>query len=406
VIAVKSIPHPMPDRGQSSAVEADPTAQAIVDQCLEAAVQQRASDVHIEPQNEKLLFRMRIDGMLKVWKEVPIELHLQVLARLKIMAKLDISDKRRPQDGRFTLTTKSGMRDYRIATAPMLEGEKAVIRVMHQDLSQLTVKNVGYSEPNLKVYMELLGKPHGLLLHCGPTGSGKTTALYAAINHLSKSWRNVQTIEDPVEGRLLGVNQAQVNPDIGLTFASILRSYLRQDCDVILVGEIRDEETAHLAVQASTTGHLVLGTLHTNTAAGAISRLADMGIPPFFIASAVVGAVSQRLVRRLCKTCRRPYVPAPEIQRQCNLSPSHQLFQAVGCAQCGKQGYRGRVGIQEVFAVTPTIREAIQNRVTENELQAITSRSGMPSIVTDGIAKAVMGLTTLEEVFKTVLVEG
>jgi type II secretory ATPase GspE/PulE/Tfp pilus assembly ATPase PilB-like protein len=403
---VKPIPNPVPERALASAVEADPTAQALLDQCLDAAVQQRASDVHIEPQNEKLIFRMRIDGMLKVWKEAPIELHPQVLARLKIMAKLDISDKRRPQDGRFTLTGKSGVRDYRIATAPMLEGEKAVIRVLHQDLSQLNIKSVGYSEPNLRVYAEMLGRPHGLLLQCGPTGSGKTTALYAAINHLSKSWRNVQTIEDPVEGRLPGVNQAQVNPDIGLTFASILRSYLRQDCDVILVGEIRDEETAHLAVQAATTGHLVLGTLHTNTAAGTVARLADMGVPPFFIASALIGAVSQRLVRRLCKACRRPYQPPAEVQRQCNLNPTHQLFQAVGCAQCGKQGYRGRIGIQEVLAMTPAIRDAIQNRAPESELQTLNAHSGAPNIVTDGVAKAVMGLTTLEEVFKTVMVEG
>jgi type II secretory ATPase GspE/PulE/Tfp pilus assembly ATPase PilB-like protein len=404
---VKAAQNATPERPAQPGSESEQTAQVIVDQCLDAAIQQRASDIHVEPQADKLVVRMRVDGMLKVWKEVPLELHPQVLARLKIMAKLDISDRRRPQDGRFTVDVKgSGMRDYRIATAPMLEGEKAVIRVLHQDLSQLSIKNVGYSEPNLKVYMELLGKPHGLLLHCGPTGSGKTTALYAAINHLSKAWRNIQTIEDPVEGRLPGVNQAQVNTEIGLTFASILRSYLRQDCDVILVGEIRDEETAHLAVQASTTGHLVLGTLHTNSAAGAIARLADMNVPPFFLASAVLGAVSQRLVRRLCKMCRRPYQPPPEVQHQFNLSPSHQLFQPVGCAQCGKQGFRGRIGIQELFAITPQIREAIQNRAPENELQAWSARSGMPNMLTDGVAKAVMGLTTLEEVFKTVMVEG
>jgi len=403
---VKSIPSSdRIDRVSLSAAEPEQTAQAIVDQCLDAAFQLRASDIHIEPNGDKLIFRMRTDGLLKVWKELPIELHPQVIARLKILAKMDISDKRRPQDGRFSQTTKTGVRDCRIATAPMLEGEKAVIRVLHQDLSQLNIKSIGYSESNLKTYSELLAKPHGLILHCGPTGSGKTTALYAAINQLSKSWRNIQTIEDPVEGKLPGVNQAQVNTEIGLTFANILRSYLRQDCDVILVGEIRDSETAQLAVQASLTGHVVLGTLHTNSGAGTVSRLRDMGVAPFFMASALQGAVSQRLVRRLCKACRQPFQPSPEIQRQCNLGPNHQLFQAVGCGQCGKLGYRGRIGIQEVFAVTPAIREAILANGSEAELQALAARNGMRNILMDGVAKAVMGLTTLEEVFKTVVSE-
>ena len=307
VSALKNLPNAMLERGVAAGgAEPEQTAFALIDQCLAAAVQLGASDIHIEPQADKLVFRLRVDGQLKIWKELPIEVHAQVMGRLKVMARLDISEKRRPQDGRFTQTSQAGVRDYRIAIAPMLEGEKAVIRVLHHDLSKLNIKTVGYSEHNLKVYQEQLSKPHGLLLHCGPTGSGKTTALYAAINHLSKVSRNVQTIEDPVEGRLPGVNQAQVNSEIGVTFASFLRSYLRQDCDVILVGEIRDPETAQLALQASMTGHLVLGTLHTNTAAGAIGRLCDMGVPPFFIAGALIGTVSQRLVRKLCKHCRQP----------------------------------------------------------------------------------------------------
>lgn len=372
---------------------------------MEAALSLRASDIHIEAQGEKVCFRMRVDGLLRIWKEVPIELHPQILARLKILARLDISDKRRPQDGRFSMQTKSGIRDFRLATVPMLEGEKAVVRVMHSDVSQLTIKSVGYSEPNLKVYHEMLSKPHGLLLHCGPTGSGKTTALYAAVNHLSKNWRNIQTIEDPVEGRLPGVNQAQVNPEQGLTFASILRAFLRQDCDVILVGEIRDGETGNLAVQASLTGHLVLGTLHTNSAVGAISRLSEMGIPAFYLASCLVGAVSQRLVRRLCKHCRRAFQPSLEIQQQCNIAPGQQLYQAVGCAQCGKVGFQGRVGIQEVFSITPPLREAIQNGVPATELQNLAARGGMLNIYMDGISKATAGQTTLEEVYRSVTSE-
>ncbi|MDD9971131.1 MAG: GspE/PulE family protein [Myxococcales bacterium] len=397
----------MPAPSQAGAMrEPEQTAQVVVDQCLDAANKLRASDVHIEIQDGKLVFRMRIDGRLRQWRELPLELHPQVMARLKIVAQLDISTKRKPQDGRFTHQTEAGLRDYRIATAPMLEGEKAVIRVLATDLAKLNINSVGYSEPNQKVYMELLARPHGLLLHCGPTGSGKTTALYAAINHLSKGWRNVQTIEDPVEGRLSGVNQAQVNAEAGLTFASILRAYLRQDCDVILVGEIRDAETAELAVQASLTGHLVLGTIHTNTAVGAVTRLADMGVPPFFLATALVGAISQRLVRRLCKSCRQPFQPSLEIQRQCNLGPQHQLFQAAGCGACGKLGYRGRVGIQEIFSVTPRLREAIQQGLPESELQTLAMRNGMINIFLDGVAKSVAGQTTIEEVYKSVVAEG
>jgi general secretion pathway protein E len=244
-----------------------------------------------------------------------------------------------------------------------------------------------------------------LILHCGPTGSGKTSALYAAVNHLAKSTRNVQTIEDPVEGRLPGVNQAQVFPEQGLTFASLLRAFLRQDCDVILVGEIRDGETGNLAVQASLTGHLVLGTLHTNSAVGAISRLSEMGIPSFYLASSLIGAVSQRLVRKLCKHCRRAFQPSAEIQQQCNIAPGQSLYSAVGCVQCGKLGYQGRVGIQEVFSITPAIREAIQNNLSATELQTLAARGGMLNIYMDGITKATAGLTTLEEVYRSVTAE-
>jgi type IV pilus assembly protein PilB len=385
--------------------EPEQTAQVIVEQCLDTANQLQASDVHIEPGEESFVVRMRVDGRLRQWRDFPMEIHPQVMARLKIIASLDISQKRKPQDGRFTVDTAVGLRDYRIAFSPMLYGEKAVIRVLQSDLANITIKSVGYSEHNGRLYQDLLTRPHGLILHCGPTGSGKTTALYAAINHLAKGWRNVQTIEDPVEGRLPNVNQAQVQADQGLTFAALLRAYLRQDCDVILVGEIRDAETAELAVQASLTGHLVLGTLHTNSAVGAIARLSDMGIPPFFIASALMGAVSQRLVRRVCRTCRRAFAPPPEIARQCNLQPQHKLFQAVGCGHCGKLGYRGRVGIQEVMTVTPQLREGIQGNLSEADLQKLAAQGGMVNIFMDGVAKAVAGLTTLEEVYKSVIAD-
>lgn len=384
---------------------AEGDAQGLVEQCLDQAGSSRASDVHFEPQADKFLIRFRVDGSLQVWKEMPLGAHSQIVARLKVMASMDISEKRMPQDGRFTRNTAGGLRDYRISTTPMMEGEKAVVRVLHEDLSKLTIHSIGYTEHNLREYSQLLQKPHGLLLHCGPTGSGKTTALYASINGLSQTWRNVSTIEDPVEGRLNGVNQAQVNPEIGLTFASVLRAYLRQDCDVILVGEIRDPETAQLAVQASLTGHLVLGTLHTNSAAGAVSRLMDMGVPNFFLAAGLIGVVSQRLVRRLCNECRQPIKPTADQIRQYNLDPNLPLQQATGCRKCANQGYRGRIGIQEVLVVTPQIREAIQQNPSEGQLQELALRGGMVNMFRDGVSKAAAGVTTVEEIYNTIVAE-
>lgn len=382
-------------------------AHQIVEQCLYTAGEEGASDVHIEVQGEKLLFRMRIDGRLQVWQELPVELHPQVISRLKVLATMDISERRRPQDGRFSLPTSTGgTRDFRICTVPMVGGEKAVIRVLQQDLSKLEIRHIGYTQHNIKVYEQLLAKPHGLVLHCGPTGSGKTTALYAAINFLSQKWRNVQTIEDPVEGKLMGVNQSQVNAEIGLTFANLLRSFLRQDCDVILVGEVRDGETANLAVQASLTGHLVLGTIHTNSAIGAITRLIEMGVPAFFVGAGLVGCVSQRLVRRLCKACRRPYRPAKEVMSQYGLQAGQQLYLPVGCHECGDTGYRGRVGIQEVLGIDHQLRDAIHSRQSEQELQRIALAAGMVNIFRDGVAKAVAGHTTIEEVYHAVVAEG
>ena len=384
----------------------DTNAQLIVDQVLETANAQRASDVHIEPLADRAVIRLRIDGRLHVLSHHPLELLPQIVSRLKVLARMDISEKRLPQDGRFSINTHEGPRDYRIATVPMLEGEKAVIRVLMHNLSKLDIRRVGYTERNLQLYQALLNKPHGLLLHCGPTGSGKTTALYAAINYLRQDWRNIQTIEDPVDGKLEGVNQAQVNVDIGLTFAKLLRGFLRQDCDIILVGEIRDPETAQLAVQASLTGHLVLGTIHTNSAMGAVSRLGEMGVPSFFFGTALLGSISQRLVRRLCKTCRRPYTPNEEMQQQYGLRPEHVFYAPGGCGECNDSGFKGRVGIQEVLSITPDMRDAICKNVSEPELNRLSSRDGFVNMFRDGLAKAVMGQTTIEDVYAAVRADG
>jgi type II secretory ATPase GspE/PulE/Tfp pilus assembly ATPase PilB-like protein len=288
----------------------------------------------------------------------------------------------------------------------MLEGEKAVVRVLMQNLSKLDFRKVGYTERNVQLYEALLNKPHGLLLHCGPTGSGKTTALYAAINYLRQDWRNIQTIEDPVEGRLEGVNQAQVSVEVGLTFAKLLRGFLRQDCDIILVGEIRDPETAQLAVQASLTGHLVLGTIHSNSAMGAVSRLAEMGVPSFFFGTALLGSISQRLVRRLCKSCRRAYKPNQEMQQQYGLRPEHVFYAPGGCNECNNSGFKGRVGIQEVLSITPDLRDGICKNVPEPELNRLSLQNGFVNMFRDGLAKAVQGQTTIEDVYAAVRADG
>jgi general secretion pathway protein E len=400
-------PPPRVSRAPSSPRNSiDNNAQLIVDQVLEAASAQLASDIHIEPMTDRAVIRLRIDGRLHVFSQHALDLLPQIISRLKVLARMDISEKRLPQDGRFSISTAAGPRDYRVATVPMLEGEKAVVRVLMQNLSKLDFRRVGMTDRNIQLYEALLNKPHGLLLHCGPTGSGKTTALYAAINYLRQDWRNIQTIEDPVEGRLDGVNQAQVNADIGLTFAKLLRGFLRQDCDIILVGEIRDPETAQLAVQASLTGHLVLGTIHTNSAMGAVSRLAEMGVPPFFVGTALLGSISQRLVRRLCKTCRQTYAPSAEIRAQYGLRPEHVLYQPVGCNECNNLGFKGRVGIQEVMSITPELRDGICKNVSEPELNKLSIQNGFVNMFRDGLGKAVMGHTTLEEVYAAVRAEG
>lgn len=381
------------------------TARALVEQLLDAALQLRATDVHIEPQSDRLTIRIRVEGALRFWKEVPRELHGPVVGCLKSLARLDVSQIHRPQEGRFTVATKAGLREYRIATAPMLDGEKVVVRVLHQDLSEVGLKNIGYSEPNALSYQELLNRPHGLILHVGTPDSGRTTALYAALNHLKQNWRNIQTVEDPVESRLTSVNQAQVDVERGQTFPSLLRSYLRQDCDVIMIGDLRDSDTAQLAIQAAHAGQLVLASVHAKTTIGGITRLGELGVPAFYVVSALIGVVGHRMARRVCKACRRVYQPSAEVQHECNLLPHHQLYQAVGCAQCAKLGYRGRLGLQEVFALTLPLREAVQAGAREDELYALAAQSGMISIFTDGVAKSVAGYTTIEEVYKTVLVE-
>ena len=380
------------------------TSKDVVEPLLRSAVRTRASDIHIEPYESKFVVRYRVDGQLKPWKQYAADQLSKVTTKLKVMAGMDITDRRLPQDGRFSLDMKEGKYDFRVSTSPMINGEKIVIRILHKNLAELDFSYLGFTATNLARVKKILNKPHGLMLCCGPTGSGKTTSLYTAINYLNDKSRNIQTIEDPVEGRLPGINQAQVHPEIGLTFATLLRSYLRQDCDVILLGEIRDEETAQLAVQASLTGHLILGTIHANSTSGALTRLTEMNVSPFFAGSSVTGVVNQRLVRKLCIECKEAYSPAERVKRRFRLEAQTKLYKAVGCPACSGTGYKGRLSIQEVLEVTDQIRDAVHSAMPETELLKQARLTGMASILSDGLTKVLSGNTTVEEV--TLVVNG
>lgn len=377
-------------------------ARSIVDEIIGDAVLARASDIHIEPQENELVIRLRVDGLLKVRKRLPMEVHSALVSRIKILAGLDITERRVPQDGRFRFERNNRAVDLRVATSPMVDGEKIVMRAINAKLSKLKIEDLGYSERNLKIYRRLISIPHGLVMHCGPTGSGKTTSLYTALNFLNEESRNIQTVEDPVEVRMTGLNQAQVNPDHGVTFAAILRSYLRQDCDVVLVGEIRDNETANLATQAALTGHLILGTLHCNSAVGAVSRLSDMDVGPFFVGTALSGVVYQRLVRRLCTHCREAYFPIDKIAKALSLDTNTQIYRAKGCRQCMNLGYRGRLLVQEVLFVDDEVREAIFGEMPAYQLEELAQKQGMIPIFEDGLMKARLGVTSVEEVARVI----
>ena len=376
----------------------------LLEPLLQSAIRMRASDIHIEPSETKFIVRLRVDGQLKPWKQYGTDQLSKLTTKIKVLAGMDITDRRLPQDGRFSIESGGAKFDFRVSTSPMVSGEKIVIRVLHKNLSELDFEYLGYSESNLERYKAVLVRPHGLVLHCGPTGSGKTTSLYTAINYLNNKARNIQTIEDPVEGRLPGINQAQVNADIGLSFASLLRAYLRQDCDIILVGEIRDEETAQLAVQAALTGHQILGTIHANTAVGGLTRLTEMGISPFFVGTAVTGVVNQRLVRKLCMACREPYTPVDRVRQRFRLEHNQRLYRPKGCSRCASTGFKGRLSIQEVLSFNDALVAAVQSSASEAEISKLARLNGMTGILSDGLQKALAGRTTVEEV--TLVVKG
>ena len=379
----------------------------LVDLVVKSAIKSKASDIHVEPMEKGVLIRHRLDGLLKEVMDLPKWVHEGLIARLKIMAGMDIAEKRLPQDGRLRSTSEDGTDvDFRVSTLRTLFGEKIVMRVLDHRKGVPALEEIGMSAAALEEVRQFLRHQHGMILVVGPTGSGKTTTLSSSLKSVQSERTNIITIEDPIEYQIPGVNQTQINEKIKLTFASALRSILRQDPDVILLGEIRDAETAKIAMQAAQTGHLVLSTLHTDDAPSVVTRLTDIGAEPFVIASALVGVVAQRLVRRLCIHCRRQYTPPPDVLRALNIpepeAAAIPFYKSVGCDQCNHTGYRGRIGIYEVMRVTDKLRRLISTKAPEDQIREAAVTGGMITLGEDGLAKVKSGITTAEELLRVV----
>ncbi len=374
----------------------------LVNGLLQRAVRERASDIHIECLRDKSLVRFRIDGVLYEILTLRTDMHPAIVSRLKVMAKLDIAERRMPQDGRIQVITQGRPIDLRFSSLPGIFGEKVVLRVLDKGQSILDVEKIGMSTPNLELFKKLLGRSYGLILVTGPTGSGKTSTLYAAVNFLKSIEKNIVTIEDPVEYQLDIINQNQVNEAIGLGFARMLRHVLRQDPDIIMVGEVRDRETAEIAVQAALTGHLVLSTLHTNDSVGALSRMIEMGIPPYLLSSALAGVVAQRLVRQVCDACRTTFLPQPELAATYGWGPSLRLARGRGCPACFDSGYKGRLGIYEILESTEHLQRLMIKNPSKDELHSFVTESGLKTLFADGLQAVEKGRTTLEELLRVV----
>lgn len=388
-------------------VEDDAPIVRYVNLLVTQAISDRASDIHIEPTEHDLRVRYRIDGVLHEMQRSPKQIQGGVISRVKILSDIDIAERRRPQDGRMSVTHSGRKIDLRVATLPTVWGEKIVMRILDNSTASLDLRDLAFLEHNYTTYREAYTRPYGMILVTGPTGSGKSTTLYATLNAVSRPEINVITVEDPVEYRLAGINQVQVNPKAGLTFAGALRSILRSDPDVVLLGEIRDHETAQIAIEAALTGHLVLSTLHTNDAPSAVTRLVEMGIEPFLVGSALDAVVAQRLARRLCTKCREPYVPseAELVAARFPWVPGEErpeLFRPAGCVACSRTGYRGRIALHEVMRVTEDIERLAVSRASSAEIASVARRQGMVTLRDDGWQKVVLGQTSLEEILRVV----
>jgi general secretion pathway protein E len=375
----------------------------LVNSVLFQAVRQRASDIHFESFERGLVVRYRIDGVLYPILTPPKHLQASIIARLKIMASLNIAEKRLPQDGRFRIRTAGKDVDLRVSVLPTSHGERVVLRLLEKENRLLDLTEMGFSQERLGIIQQLIQLSHGIILVTGPTGSGKTTTLYAALTHINAPDKNIITVEDPVEYQLLGVGQMQVNPKINLTFAAGLRSILRQDPDVIMIGEIRDRETAEIAINASLTGHLVFSTLHTNDASSAATRLIDMGIEPFLVASSVVAVLAQRLLRQVCSDCKQPYQPTDEELIRLGIVPPRvrpTFYRGAGCPACTQTGYRGRTGIFELLVLDDEIRRLIGNKADSATIRQAAMAKGMVTLKDEGAEKVFHGITTTEELMR------
>lgn len=375
----------------------------IVDRILIEAVEDSASDIHIEPRETLLAVRFRIDGILQEFATYPQKMQPAIVSRIKILSTLDISERKKPQDGRIQIRIGEKEIDIRVSTLPTYYGEKVVMRLLNRTDVKVKIEDLGFSERNLDIFQDMIKVPYGIILVTGPTGSGKTTTLYAALNAINSVEKNIVTVEDPVEYQLPIINQVQINPRKDLTFANALRSILRQDPDIVMIGEVRDPATASIAAEAALTGHLVFSTLHTNDAASSITRLMDMGVEPFLLAPSLIGVIAQRLVRRICPHCKVSYSPSSAelislgfLEHIANL----QFHHGEGCDLCKQSGYKGRIGIHEILVVNEKIREMIMNRASVGMLREEAGKSGFKDMRFDCLKKVISGITTVEELFR------
>jgi len=377
----------------------------IVDMIFGQAIRDRASDIHVEPEEETLRIRNRIDGILYEVTILPKKLQSGIVSRIKILANMDIAENRKPQDGRIQLVIQDHDLDMRVSSFPTIYGENLVLRILDKSIVLMGLKEAGFLDKNIEVYEKLIHKPHGIIFVTGPTGSGKTSTLYTTLSIISTIEKNIITIEDPVEYELPLIRQTQINPKAGITFANGLRSMLRQDPDIIMVGEIRDKETADVAIQAALTGHLVLSTLHTNDAATTLTRLSDMGIEPFLISSATIGIVAQRLIRLICNKCRESYVPASRILKELNIIKGTKFYRGKGCTACKGSGFMGRKGIFEILQIDEKIKRLIDMKSSSEQIRKEAVNAGMKTLRQDGLDKVKKGLTAIEEVLRVTEIE-
>jgi len=387
-----------------------PPVVRLINSIIADAIKIEASDIHIEPQKSAVIFRFRVDGIMREIMKTHRHVHSSLVSRIKVVSNMDISIRRKPQDGRCQVLYRNKSYDLRVSTIPVTYGEKVTMRVLDQEKAGIRLEDLGMSENNLRNFAEAIGKPQGIILVTGPTGSGKSSTLYACLNRLNLPSVNIITVEDPVEFDISGINQVQINPQAGITFSAGLRSILRQDPDIVMVGEIRDSETASIAFQAGQTGHLVLSTLHTNDASTAVTRLLDLGIPSFLISASLISVVGQRLVRKICRRCKGPDPLTPQVLKELSehmeIDKGMTFWKGAGCEACQYTGYSGRLGIFEILTLTPSLKEMIQPNVPAVALKKAAARDGYQSMTMEGIRKALEGLTTIEEVYRVAPPEG